>query len=52
MVGAEERTPEAIRDAAHDVLGDSDYRARAERLGYGVALLERLAVEKRPIIAP
>ncbi len=62
MVGAEERTPESIRQAVRDVLGDSDYRARAERLGeemaalpgpeHGVALLERLAAEKRPIIAP
>jgi len=62
MVGAEERTPESIRQAVRDVLGNSDYRARAERLGekmaalpgpeHAVALLERLAAEKRPIIAP
>ena len=58
---AEERTPEAIRDAVRAVLGDPAYRATAERVRgemaalpgpeYAVALLERLARDKQPLVA-
>ncbi len=61
VIGPEERTPEAIREAVRAVLADPSYRANAERLRdemaalpgpeYAVELLERLAAEKRPLIA-
>ena len=61
VVGPDERTPEAIRAAVRAVLADPAYRASAERLRdematlpgpeHAVALLERLAAEKRPIRA-
>jgi UDP:flavonoid glycosyltransferase YjiC (YdhE family) len=51
--------PETIRAAADDVLSSPGYRAQAERFRdeiaalpgpeYAVPLLERLAVEKRPV---
>ena len=55
-----ELTPERARDAVLGVLGDPSYRRNAERLRdemvalpgpeYAVALLERLAVEKQPLL--
>ncbi|HYI16225.1 MAG TPA: nucleotide disphospho-sugar-binding domain-containing protein [Thermomicrobiales bacterium] len=61
MLGPDERTPEAIRNAVQSVLTDPSYRARSvavretiERLpdiATGVALLERLAHERRPLVA-
>ena len=61
VVPPEERTPEAIRDAVRAVLGDPAYRATAERVRgemaalpgpeYAVALLERLARDKQPLVA-
>jgi len=60
-IGAERRTPEAIREAVRAVLGDLTYREKAKRVRdemaalpgpeYAVQLLERLAVEKQPLIA-
>jgi MGT family glycosyltransferase len=54
-------TPDAIREAVRAVLRDSGYRAHAERVRdevaampgpeYAVALLERLARDKEPLIA-
>jgi MGT family glycosyltransferase len=54
-------TPETARQAVLAVLGDRAYRAAAERMRteiaalpgpeYAVALLEQLAVERRPILA-
>lgn len=56
-----ERTPEAIRAAADEVLRDPAYRRNAERVrdemarlpgpDHAVTLLERLATERRPIPA-
>jgi len=56
----EERTPEAIRAAVRAVLTAPSYRESAERVRdeiaalpgpeYAVTLLERLAVEKRPLL--
>lgn len=56
VVDSEALTPESIRQAAREVLGDSSYRERARRfqaesqalpaIEHGVALLERLAKEK------
>ena len=53
VVAADRRTPEAIREAVRDVLGDAGYRENAGRLReqiralpgpeHGVGLLERLA---------
>ncbi|HEY0700829.1 MAG TPA: glycosyltransferase, partial [Micromonospora sp.] len=53
-------TPEQIRDAVREVLADPDHRRAAQRLrdemttapgaAHAVALLERLAVERRPMI--
>ena len=61
VVGPDERTPEAIRAAVRAVLADPSYRANAERVRdenaalpgpeYAVALLERLAMERQPILA-
>ena len=60
VIGPEERTPEAVRAAVRAVFAEPTYRATAEQLRdematmpgpeYGVALLERLATEQRPII--
>lgn len=60
IVPVEDRTPEAIRAAIHAVLHDSRYRQNAARLRhemeslpgpeYAVALLERLARERQPLI--
>jgi UDP:flavonoid glycosyltransferase YjiC (YdhE family) len=61
VVEAERATPQAVRDAVRAVLADPVYRWNAERLrdeiralpgpDYVVALLERLAVERRPLMA-
>jgi UDP:flavonoid glycosyltransferase YjiC (YdhE family) len=61
VVAPDERTPEGIRAAVREVLGDDTFRERARGLGeeiaampgqeHAVALLERLAAEKRPILA-
>ncbi len=60
-IGPDERTPAAIRAAVRAVLADPAYRANAERvrdamaalpgMDHAVALLERLAVERRPIVS-
>ncbi len=60
-VGAEGRTPEAIREAVRAVLGDASYRESAERVRAAFASLpgpeeavnwlEQLAVTGRPMIA-
>ena len=57
----EDRTPEGIRDAVREVLQNPHYRRNAERLRedmrslpgpeHAVRWLERLATEKRPLIA-
>ena len=62
VLGPEERTPEAIRAAVRAVLADPTYRANAARVRdemvalpgpeYAVALLERLARDKEPQLAP
>jgi UDP:flavonoid glycosyltransferase YjiC (YdhE family) len=62
VVGADERTPETIRAATRAVLRDPSYRANAERirdeiysmpgLEAAVELLERLASDRAPILAP
>lgn len=54
-------TPDAARDVAADVLADSTYRHAAQRIreeavalpgsAHAVALLERLAIERSPIVA-
>jgi UDP:flavonoid glycosyltransferase YjiC (YdhE family) len=54
-------TPAAVRAAVWEVLTDQTYRARAARVRddvaampgpeYAVALLERLAAERRPLLA-
>jgi len=61
VVAAEARTPGALRDAVRAVLADPTYRASAERVrdeaaalpgpAYAVALLERLARDKQPLLA-
>jgi UDP:flavonoid glycosyltransferase YjiC (YdhE family) len=60
VIPAPELTPELARVAVLDVLGDPSYRRNAERLRdeiatlpgpeYAVALLERLAVAKQPLL--
>src|SRR5215471_5852006 len=60
MIAPTELTPERARDAVLDVLDDPSYRRNAERLcdeiatlpgpEYAVALLERLAVAKQPLL--
>jgi UDP:flavonoid glycosyltransferase YjiC (YdhE family) len=60
VLGPGERTPEAIRAAVREVLTDPTYRRNAERLRdemaalpgpeHAVTLLERLAVEKQPLL--
>lgn len=61
VIGPGERTPEAIRTAVREVLATPSYRTNAEGIRnemaalpgpeYAVELLERLAVEKQPLIA-
>ncbi len=61
VIAPDNRTPEAIRAAVREVLAAPSYRANAERLRdemaalpgpeHAVALLERLAAEKQPLIA-
>lgn len=61
VVSPEERTPGAIRAAVREALADASYRRNAERvrdqiaalpgLPHAVALLERLAAERQPLIA-
>jgi UDP:flavonoid glycosyltransferase YjiC (YdhE family) len=61
VLGPQERTPKAIRDAVRAVLTDPAYRANAERARdamaalpgpeHAVTLLERLAAARQPIIA-
>lgn len=61
VIGPDERTPEAIRATVRAVLADPTYRQNAERLRdemaalpgpeHAVRLLERLAAEKRPLLA-
>jgi len=61
VVGLEERTPEAIRDAVRAILANPSYRQNAEHIRdemaalpgpeHAVALLERLARDKEPILA-
>jgi UDP:flavonoid glycosyltransferase YjiC (YdhE family) len=60
-IGPAERTPDAIRAATDEVLGDPVYRRNAERVGdetarlpgpeHAAALLVQLATERRPIRA-
>jgi MGT family glycosyltransferase len=62
VLGPGERTAGAIRAALRAVLGDPAYRRNAQRVRdamaalpgpeHGVALLERLAAERRPLVAP
>lgn len=62
VVGPDERTPEAISAAVRAVLADPAYRASARHVReelaslpgpeYAVALLERLARDKEPLLAP
>ena len=61
VVAPDDFAPEAVRDAVRAVLADPAYRRNAARLRdemaalpgpeHGVALLERLATERRPILA-
>ena len=61
VIAPDDRTPEAIRNAAREVLDDPKYRRAAERLReemellpgpeHVVGWLERLAVEKQPLFA-
>jgi MGT family glycosyltransferase len=61
VIEPEQCTAEAIRHAAREVLGNARYRRNAERLRkeiealpgleYPVALLERLAAERIPLIS-
>ncbi len=61
VIAPDNRTPEAIREAVREVLATPSYRQKAEQVRdemavlpgpeYAVELLERLAVEKQPLIA-
>ncbi len=61
VLDALEATPEQVRDAVASTLADASYRQAAEKLrdeivalpdaSHTVALLERLAAEKQPIVA-
>jgi MGT family glycosyltransferase len=61
VIESRQRTPETIRHSVQTILGDPSYRRNAERTRdemaalpgpeYAVALLERLASEKQPILA-
>jgi len=60
VIGPDERTPEAIREAVREVLATPSYRQNAEQVRdemaalpgpeHAVALLEQLAREKRPLL--
>ena len=60
VIAPDERTPEAIRDAVRGILANPRYKLHAERLRAeiealpgpegAVALLERLATEKAPLV--
>ena len=62
VLGPDERTPEAIRAAVRTVLSDPTYRRNARRVRdamatlpgpeHGVALLEGLVAERRPLVSP
>ena len=62
VIAPDQRAPETIRSAAREVLCGPAYRHNAERLrdelhrlpglDRAVALLERLAVERRPLTVP
>lgn len=62
VLDAVRATPDSVREAVSAVLADPTYRRAAERLkveiaalpgpAHAVALLERLAAERRPIFAP
>ena len=62
VIEHDRRTPEAIRDAVRTVLGNPSYRARAQQIRseiaqlpgpeHAVALLERLATERQPLLNP
>lgn len=61
VIEPDERTPETIREATQAVLQDPAYRQSAQRLQkeieelpgleYPVALLEKLAAERSPLIS-
>jgi UDP:flavonoid glycosyltransferase YjiC (YdhE family) len=61
VIPPDELSPEAVRRAVREVLTDAAYRANAARLRdeasalpgleHGIALLERLAAEKTPLVA-
>jgi UDP:flavonoid glycosyltransferase YjiC (YdhE family) len=61
VLNAVESAPGTVREAVSNVLADPNYRRAAERLrdelaalpdpAYAVMLLERLAAEKRPLVA-
>ncbi|HEX5166516.1 MAG TPA: nucleotide disphospho-sugar-binding domain-containing protein, partial [Thermomicrobiales bacterium] len=61
VIDPDQRTPEAIRAAVRQVLTEPHFRKNAERIraeleslpnfDHAVSLLERLAVEKQPILA-
>ncbi len=61
VIQPDQRTPEAIREATRDVLQNPNYRQSAERVraemnalpgwDYAVDLLERLAIEKVPLLS-
>jgi len=60
VISPDQRTPEAIREATLDVLQNPSYKQHAEQIraemdalpdwDYAVKLLERLAVEKAPLL--
>ena len=60
MIGPGERSAEAIRAAVREVMVNPSYRQKAEQVRaemaalpgpeHAVTLLERLAVEKRPLL--
>ena len=62
IIEQDRRTPEAIRAATREILQEPRYRTNAERLRdemaalpgpeHAVALLERLAAEKQPLLRP
>jgi UDP:flavonoid glycosyltransferase YjiC (YdhE family) len=61
VLDAVEATPETVREAVSTILADPSYRQAAERIrdeiaalpepAHAVALLERLAAEKRPLLS-
>ena len=62
VIAPDQRAPEALRATTREVFCDPAYQRNAERLrdalhqlpglDRGVALLERLTVERRPLTAP